>query len=87
MEITTWQSLHIIWRYFRPGKRELTLGRDIINLMFSCLDQLKIRIAKHKKDEIYEIDIDKYISTLNNLLNASVHVQDMSQTEDEGKII
>ncbi|MFY9176550.1 MAG: chemotaxis protein CheA [Clostridiales bacterium] len=65
---------------------ELTLGRDIINLMFSCLDQLKIRVAKHKKDEIYEIDIDKYISTLNNLLNASVHVQDMSQTEDEGKL-
>jgi len=46
----------------RDEKLELT--REMIDQMLRCLDEFKIRVAKHKKDEPYEIDVAQYITIL-----------------------
>lgn len=49
----------------RDQKLELT--REMIDQMLRCLDEFKIRVSKHKKDEPYEIDVAYYISILDRL--------------------
>lgn len=43
---------------------ELELSKGIIDRMFLSLDELRLRITKHKNDQAYEIDIDKHILLL-----------------------
>ncbi|NMB33276.1 MAG: hypothetical protein GX992_03415, partial [Clostridium sp.] len=43
----------------RDGDFELT--KEMVSWIFSCLDELRIKVDKHKKDETYEIDVEKFI--------------------------
>lgn len=45
-------------------ENKLDFSGEMIDLMLRCLDELRIRVSKHKKDEPYEIDVDKYILAL-----------------------
>ena len=44
--------------------QKLDLTREMIDRMLQSLDEMKVRVAKHKADESYEIDVDKFTADL-----------------------
>ncbi|HHY81581.1 MAG TPA: chemotaxis protein CheA [Clostridiales bacterium] len=46
-------------------EKKLEISRDMIDIMLQSLDELKIRVAKHKRDEAYEINTAQFAALIN----------------------
>ncbi len=53
----------------REGK--VILSQEIINQIFVCSDELKLKLESHKANTEYEIDVDKYVLYLESLISKS----------------
>ena len=62
--------------------QKLDLTREMIDLMLQSLDEMKVRVARHKADESYEIDVDKFTVRLD-LCKSQTESQENNKASDK----
>lgn len=62
----------------RDGK--LDIGQEMIDVMLHILDELKTRVMKHKVDEDYEIDVQRFITQLDMIRKKEASQENFNKT-------